>query len=223
MLDAQSNSVWDRRESADPVVSDHLYNMIIGLTLCWGFGVNYLMVTSIPPEVVLGINRFALIIGYFVSCLIGITLFTKSDKPAISFLGYNFVVAPIGIILVPLVNAYDPMIVERALTATAGITGMMMILGAVYPAFFLSIGRTLMFALLLAIVAELLFIFIGGVHPSAFDWIFVVIFSGYIGYDWARANQIPKTVDNAMDSAAALYLDIINLFIRLLRLLGSRR
>ena len=35
-----------------------------------------------------------------------------------------------------------------------------------------------------------------------------LIFSGYIGYDWARANAILKTLDNAIDSAAALYLDI---------------
>lgn len=42
--------------------------------------------------------------------------------------------------------------------------------------------------------------------------------SGYIGYEWARANSIPKTVDNAIDSAA-LY---INLFLRLVRILGRR-
>ncbi|MBT7579493.1 MAG: hypothetical protein HN633_12065, partial [Candidatus Marinimicrobia bacterium] len=49
------------------------------------------------------------------------------------------------------------------------------------------------------------------------------IFCGYIGYDWGRANQIPKTLDNAVDSAAALYMDIINLFLRVLRILGRRR
>ena len=32
--------------------------------------------------------------------------------------------------------------------------------------------------------------------------------SGYIGYEWARANSIPKTVDNAIDSAAALYIPV---------------
>jgi len=51
----------------------------------------------------------------------------------------------------------------------------------------------------------------------------VVIFCGYVGVDWGRANQVPKTVDNAVDSAAALYMDIINLFLRILRILGRRR
>lgn len=44
-----------------------------------------------------------------------------------------------------------------------------------------------------------------------------------IGYDWGRANRIPKTTDNAIDSAAAIYIDIINLFVRILRIMGRRR
>ena len=44
------------------------------------------------------------------------------------------------------------------------------------------------------------------------------------GFDWARANAIPKTADNAVDSAASLYMDIINLFLRILMILaGGRR
>jgi FtsH-binding integral membrane protein len=58
--------------------------------------------------------------------------------------------------------------------------------------------------------------------PSLLDGLFVLIFSGYIGYDWARANQLPKTLDNAIDASAALYLDIVNLFLRILRLLSRR-
>jgi FtsH-binding integral membrane protein len=60
-------------------------------------------------------------------------------------------------------------------------------------------------------------------HHSIIDWIVVIIFCGYIGYDWARANNIPKTFDNAVDSAAALYIDMINLFVRILRILGRRK
>ena len=47
-----------------------------------------------------------------------------------------------------------------------------------------------------------------------------IIFCGYIGYDWGRANNIPKTYDNAVDCAAALYMDIIIFFLRILRIMG---
>ncbi len=58
----------------------------------------------------------------------------------------------------------------------------------------------------------------GSVHiPLPHDY-----FCGYIGVDWGRANQIERTVDNAIDSAAALYLDIINLFLRILRIMSKK-
>jgi FtsH-binding integral membrane protein len=73
------------------------------------------------------------------------------------------------------------------------------------------------------ILWELFDIFVLGIHHGIIDWIVVVIFCGYVGVDWGRANQIPKTVDNAVDSAAALYMDIINLFLRIVRILGRRK
>jgi len=78
-------------------------------------------------------------------------------------------------------------------------------------------------ALLAMIVIELFQIFILGIHQNWIDWAVAVIFCGYIGYDWGRGNQIPKTLDNAIDSAAALYMDIINLFLRILRILDRRK
>ena len=37
-----------------------------------------------------------------------------------------------------------------------------------------------------------------------------------IGYDWAEAQTKAYTLDNAVDSVVGLYLDIINLFLRIL-------
>lgn len=48
----------------------------------------------------------------------------------------------------------------------------------------------------------------------------VLIFCCYIGFDISLAKSRPKTLDNAVDSACGLYLDIINLFIRLLAIFG---
>ena len=54
------------------------------------------------------------------------------------------------------------------------------------------------------------------------DYAVALIFCGYIGLDWCRAQQYPKTLDNAIDSAADIYLDIVNLFIRILSITGKR-
>ena len=45
-------SVWKRTEVTGAEVSPRVYNLIIGLVLCWGFGVNYLMVKYVPTEAI---------------------------------------------------------------------------------------------------------------------------------------------------------------------------
>lgn len=216
------NSVFDRRLNEDPLISAANYNLLIGLTLLWGFAINWWMVTNIDPQSIASVNPWIFFIGYFASCFFGIYLFNRSRIPAVSFIGYNFVVVPFGLIVNMVVSSYDTAIVAEAIKITGMVTAVMMILGTLFPAFFQKISGALTIALLVVIVVELVEVFIFGVHHGIIDWIVVLIFCGYIGYDWGRANQIPKTVDNAIDSAAALYMDIINLFIRILRILGRR-
>lgn len=217
------NKVFDRTDTGEKEISSRLYNLIIGAVLCWGFGMNWLMVTKIPTELITAVDPVIFFIGYSVSCLSGVYLFSKSANPIFSFVGYNLVVVPFGLIINIVVSDYDPHLVLEAIKMTSVVTGIMMLLGATFPSFFKKISIVLSFALVIVVVAELFYLFILGTHREWIDWVVVLIFCGYIGYDWGRANQIPKTVDNAIDSAAALYMDIINLFLRILKILGRRR
>jgi len=199
------------------------YNLLIGAVLLWGFVLNWLIVRFIPAQTINSIDFRIFLLGYFASCFIGVNLFRNSTNPWVSFVGYNFVVVPFGLVINVVVSQYDPSIVLDAVRITALVTLMMMALGAAFPQFFEKIIFVLTIALLAVIVVELVEIYIVGIHHNIIDWIVALIFCGYIGYDWGRANRIPKTVDNAVDSAAALYMDIINLFLRILRILGRRR
>ncbi|TLU67147.1 hypothetical protein FE810_02355 [Thalassotalea litorea] len=215
-------SVFERTSTTDKIISPMTYNLVLGLTLLWGFWVNWMMVEYIPVESISGINPWIFFGGYFASCFFGIYLFNNSEKPIVSFIGYNFVVLPFGLIINLVVSGYNPEIVSEAIRTTGLVTFVMMLLGSMYPAFFQRIVGGLTIALICVIIVELIQIFIFNTHHGIIDWIVVAIFCGYIGYDWARANAIPKTYDNAIDSAAALYIDIINLFLRILRILGRR-
>ena len=217
-----TDSVWDRRELTGEAISDAGYNLTIGLVLTWGFGVNYLMVQNVPAEAILGINHWIFLIGYIASIFAGTWLYSSSDNPAVSFAGYNLIVVPLGLVLVRFLYFFEPAVIEQAFLATGLVTASMMILSMMYSKFFLSIGRGLFVALIVAFLVEIGMGIFTGSFPPIFDWIFVLIFSGYIGYDWARAQKLPKTLDNAVDSAAALYVDIVILFMRLVRIFGRR-
>ena len=56
-----------------------------------------------------------------------------------------------------------------------------------------------------------------------FEWLGTAIFALYIGYDWARANTCVPTVKNAICLSTSLYLDIINLFLRILEIMGRNK
>ena len=191
-------------------ISVRRYNAVMLLTLLWGFLVNTVMVYyfAIPiMRLLSGVGPLWIFIGYFVLAIAGIAISARSANPWISFLGYNLLVLPIGVLLCLILPGIPVAIVTKALLLTGIVTATMTLLGLVAPNVFLGMGRTLFIALIVGILA---------------DWLFVVLFSGYIGYDVAKSQIYPKTVDNAVDCALDIYLDIINIFIRLLALLSRK-
>lgn len=206
-------------------ISVRRYNAVMLLTLLWGFLVNTVMVYyfAIPiMRLLSGVGPLWIFIGYFVLAIAGIAISARSANPWISFLGYNLLVLPIGVLLCLILPGIPVAIVTKALLLTGIVTATMTLLGLVAPNVFLGMGRTLFIALIVGILAELVATFLFHYTGTAFDWLFVVLFSGYIGYDVAKSQIYPKTVDNAVDCALDIYLDIINIFIRLLALLSRK-
>ena len=205
-------------------ISERSFNLIIGGVLLWGFLLNYAMVALFGAQVsqmVARSNPFVFLIGYLAMVIVGSIMISK-DSSVLSFVGYNLIALPIGVVICACLQGMPVSIVQSALLVTAIVTLSFMILATVFPGFFLSMGRTLGVALLITIVAELLSTLIFRAASSLFEWVFVAIFSLYIGYDWARANTCARTTNNAIDLAANLYLDIVNLFLRILEIMGRR-
>ena len=164
-----------------------------------------------------------LLIGYLVCSFGGIFLSAKSSNPLVSFIGFNLVAIPFGVLLCFIVPFFDGETVLRAVGLTACVTAIIAALALTNPNIFLKLGRALFITILVGLIAELVATFAFGYRGMVFDWLFVIVFSGYIGYDVSRSQQYAKTVDNAVDCAVDLYMDIINLFIRLLSILGKRK
>jgi FtsH-binding integral membrane protein len=185
--------------------------------------VNWYTVSSVSVEYLASIHLLVFLAVYFGMCWLGIQIFSSSSDPWISFLGYNLVVIPFGLVLNLVVSRYDASIVQDAMRITGLVTAAMMCLGSLVPGVFRQISGALTLALLAMVGIELFEVFVLGIHHDLIDWAVAVIFCAYIGYDWGVANELPRTADNAVDSAARLYMDIINLFVRVLAILGRRR
>ena len=104
--DLLKSDVFHRTQADGPVVSDATYNTVIGMVLCWGFFINWLIVQYIDTASLLEIGLVVFLIGYFASCFFGVYLFNTSKDPSISFLGYNFVVVPFGLVLDIVISRY---------------------------------------------------------------------------------------------------------------------
>lgn len=197
-------------------ITEKQYNVLIGLVLLWGFGINALMCPY--AYIFESWNPVALLIGYFVVAFIGIIMSLTSDNPIISFIGYNLVVLPVGIVLSIFVSDFYVETVVQTFIVTSLITIFMIMLSVFYPRVFLSMGKVLFAILMGVLIVEIGMLLFRVAEPNWFNALVALLFCGYIGYDWAKAQKKEKTVDNAIDAAVDLYLDIVNLFIRLLAL-----
>lgn len=115
---------------------------------------------------------------------------------------------------------------------TAGMFGGMSLIGYVTKKDLTSLGMMCMMGLLGIIIASFVNWFL---HSSALYWavtyIGVAIFLGLTAYDTQKLKEIAYATEGnpqlanrlAINGALALYLDFINLFLLMLRVLGSRR
>jgi len=212
-----STGVFERK--AAHTMSERVFFALIGGILLYGLGLtSYLARWAVENGIYLtGFSFFLVGLGIpFLGIMIGI----KSDNPLISFIGYNLVVIPFGIVLGPVLSVYSPNVINKALLGTFSATAFMSILAFVHPGIFKNLGRALFFSLMGLVVVRFLQIFIPALRLGIIDWLAAGIFTLYIGYDLYRAQRVSRNLDNAVDFALQIYLDIINLFLTLLRIFG---
>ena len=205
------------------VIDRQKYNMIMGGIVIYGLVVNLILCKTVP-NVYEYINPIIFFILYIALALAGTLISARSGNPIVSFIGYNMVVVPSGLVVSTAVQIYggmDSEIVSQAFLYTVCITGIMIAASMLWPSVFETMGRYLFFGLIALLIGSVIGLFFSGGF-NALSWIGALIFSLYIGYDFYRAQQYTPTLDNAVDCALDIYLDIINLFLRLLQIFGRR-
>lgn len=239
-----STGVWER--SGTSTISRTQFVLLLGFFTLLGLGVTAYVASlttgwmvAIPGydggkttfEWVGPVNILVLFIGVLVSGIVGSLIALNSDSPPISLFGYLLVAIPFGALLGPVVGMYTAASVVKVMFVTGTMVGVLTIIGAVIPESLESWAGWLFGALCILLVGQLGIPVLGWLIPgfplegalTFWDWVGVVLFSAYVIFDMNRAMRIPATIDNSIDCALALYLDIINLFIRLLQLMGQKK
>lgn len=217
---ARANAAFSEGE----LVSPRLYNGVLLGVVLWGLLVN-LVLCSTVHDLLLHVNPLVFIIGYSVCAIAGIFISRRSSNPWISFLGYNLLVVPFGLMLTTVVEGYGGIsadVVKDAFLYTlliaVGISGVAL----AFPQLFEKLGGVLAGVLLGLLICEVVLLILGR-DQALVDWLVAGLFGVYIGYDVYRSQQYPKTIDNAVDSALDIYLDFVNLFIRVLSIAARNR
>ena len=219
-MNGLTKGIWDR--TGHDSLGKHAYGAAVSLAFAWTIvlvGVSAAVTYSWPFS-------WGLLIGTFVAAIISIFIFHGSSFWPVSLLGVSVLSVALGMMIGPTVALYSAAVVIKALVTTAGITVLMSVLGVIYPKSLEGLGGFLLGGLMLLIVGNLARIVmpmfgIPGDPLGILDWVGAGLFTVYIMYDWNRAMRLPHTLDNAIDTSGALILDVVNLFLYLLRLFSG--
>lgn len=197
-------------------ISERKYYNLIGANLAYGLILNIIMVATLG-DMARHMNMWLFLIFYFVACFAGTLMMAASNNAVTSFIGYNLVVIPVGLLLASALPSYNLNDIAFAFVEALGVTAIMIIVANIKPDWFRGMGKSLLTALLAFIFVEIIMMLFG-VDFIWMDFIAVGIFTLLVGYDWSVAQDYHKSSITAILVASSLYLDIINLFLRLLNI-----
>lgn len=218
------STVWARTRGVDEI-SARTFNGLASITTIYGLGV-FAFLSAVNVHTVLNWWEY---LGLFLISMVGCLMAsagTSSDSVGLGFIGLSVMAGAMGAYCGPFVGHYKLASVVDVALATIIITLVLGLAGIIYPKSLEHWGSLLMIALMGLIIVQfgtLIFAAVGIASKgllTIIDWLGVILFGGFIVYDFNRAQFIPKTPGNAVFVGVSIFLDVINLFIRLLAIFG---
>ncbi len=213
------------QQSAMPAISRRAFNALtfgiltVAFLITWG---EYLLAESGKLPFLSGGNN----VGYIVTVILtfvglGVMSSGKSKQSVgMSASGFLIFTLTFGATLALTLQTYTPATITYAFAVTACISGIFLVLGVLFPEFFSRIGGVLVGSLIALIIAEIICTLFFHMNQTNFDYITIFLFCGFLGYDsYCMTNDQP-TLPNAIFYAADIFIDIINILLRVLRIMS---
>ncbi len=209
-------------------------NKTLAQTFLWMF--LGLLSTSIVAAYTYYSGAFIEIAGGWVAILIAQVViavlmglcFHKLPASLVTFLFFAYSMltgATFSIIFV----AYDLTTIAYALFATAGLFGTLAFIGYNTKRDLSKFGNVLFAVLIMGLILTIVNLFVGSQPLDiALDWVILLVFAGLTAYDMNKIKMLSESYGINQEKVAIygafqLYLDFINLFLRILEIFGNRR
>lgn len=134
-----------------------------------------------------------------------------------------------GVTLSVIFEIYELRSIIILFFASAAVFGISALVGYFTKKDLSKIGTILMITLIVGILVSIINIFIGnGIIDIAVDWAILLVFLGITAWDMQKVRNLAQSGASqdekvAINCAMELYLDFINIFIRILSIFGNRR
>ena len=150
----------------------------------------------------------------------------SSGMVTLLFFGYSMIT---GLTFSVRFAAFELTTIAYALFATSAFFGILAYIGYKTDKDLSKFGTILMAALIVALILTLVNFFIGSDGLDIIlDWVILGIFAGLTAYDMNKVKMMSETYGYyqekvAIYGAMQLYLDFINMFLRILEIFGDRK
>ena len=225
---AQSEAVVAQQISAKPI-SRRTYNLLTFGLVTLSFIATYFLYNSATNgflhELDAKMNPILSLVLYFagsIGGLIAMNMGKSRQNLTLTIIGYALFTLTFGGTLAKVLTRYNIGTIYNAFAITACIAGIFLIAGVIFPEFFSRIGGVIAAGLFGLFIAELLAIFVFHVDQTFLDIIAIALFGGCLGLYSYRMGIDEPTVPNAFFYAANVYLAIVNILLRVLRLTNKR-
>lgn len=209
------------------VLTNTFFRMFLGL-LASAASALYAYYSGIYVNMVVNNTFFGLAIAEIVLVILFSLFFTKASPTVVTimYFGYAFLN---GFTLSVIFAAYELTSIGYAFAATAAMFGILAYIGYKTDKDLSNLGTIFTVALIVGLVVTLINLFIGSTMLDIIlDWVMLFLFFGLIVYDMNKIKAMQESgfCDDEklyIYGAMELYLDFINIFLRILSIFGKNK
>lgn len=227
MVGFDGSDVIKSKSSTNSLLSQTFFTMFLGV-LATALASIYTYSSGLYIDMIASGGYIGLCIAEIAVALIFSLFFRKLSATIVTllFFGYSIIT---GVTFSVLLAVYDITSIAYAFIASAAIFGALAYIGKNTDKDLTKLGTILSVTLIVGIVLSLVNLFVGNTMLDIIlNWVILFIFMGFTIYDMNKLTHLSEMGYDSQDKlyiygAMELYLDFINIFLRILQIIARNR